>query len=151
MCEIFHRNTFLITPQANSLDVKQNWVKQLRSLQQQFQFGVLRIRSKFSFLFWRQILWSKILHQYLTTTNICPRQIIKIVVNDILFYFILLAMSTCSKSAWKNPDRYWIFSFLVQSHWHCLIPCIDYRLSMSWKSPWIAFLWISLNEQQAKR
>ncbi|XP_028393138.1 triple functional domain protein-like isoform X5 [Dendronephthya gigantea] len=44
---------------ANTLDVKQNWVKQLRSLQQQFQFGVLRSRT----------------------------------------------MSTCSKGAWKNPDR----------------------------------------------
>ena len=33
---------------ANTLEVKQNWVKQLRSLQQQFQFGLLRSRSKFS-------------------------------------------------------------------------------------------------------
>ncbi|XP_046859404.1 kalirin-like isoform X4 [Xenia sp. Carnegie-2017] len=30
---------------ANTLDVKQNWVKQLRNLQQQYQFGVLRSKT----------------------------------------------------------------------------------------------------------
>ncbi len=43
---VVHRSICFLL-QANSLDVKHNWVKQLRSLQQQFQFGLLRSRSKF--------------------------------------------------------------------------------------------------------
>ena len=34
-------------------------------------------------------------------------------------------MSTCSRGTWKNPDRYWIFSF--KFHYHALMKNIVYE------------------------
>ena len=41
--------TFLMNFQAESIIIKQTWVKELRELIQQFQFGILRAKGRFPY------------------------------------------------------------------------------------------------------